>query len=337
MHGLAVGVKGICLAARDPRDVTGGTAERLDETNDTTVGTVERLDETDCTSVEASEQPHETNDTTVGTVEPLDETNDTSVEASKQPHETRTASVGEKCTKSCHFSATEVPAVSIRCQETPTQAATVSIRCQETPTQAATVSIRSEIVATELPQVRRAANRPWLATLRNTSRASIESVTWLHGQADAATGPGSGDGGPGRSSGSLGSGDSGPGSGDSGPGSDGRARAGLEIDRSEPQTRVWRSRGRAAAHRTHSGRPTSSRRNKEHHATPGTPAGNQVQPYTRQSRKHEHVRQADSGTKSPPKGDRSRQELLAREAVDLVHDEAAHGAHPRDGGDTENA
>ena len=316
MHGLAVGVKGICLAAREPRDVTGGTAERLDETNDTTVGTVERLDETDCTSVEASEQPHETNDTTVGTVEPLDETNDTSVEASKQPHETRTASVGEKCTKSCHFSATEVPAV--------------SIRCQETPTQAATVSIRSEMVATELPQVRRAANRPWLATLRNTSLASIESVTWLHGQADAATGPGSTDGGTGRSSGS-------PGSGDSGPGSDGRARAGLEIDRSEPQTRVWRSRGRAAAHRTHSGRPTSSRRNKEHHATPGTPAGNQVQPYTRQSRKHEHVRQADSGTKSPPKGDRSRQELLAREAVDLVHDEAAHGAHPRDGGDTENA
>ena len=28
----------------------------------------------------------------------------------------------------------------------------------------------------------------------------------------------------------------------------GRARAGLEIDHSEPQARVWRSRGRAAAH-----------------------------------------------------------------------------------------
>ena len=34
----------------------------------------------------------------------------------------------------------------------------------------------------------------------------------------------------------------------------GRARAGLEIDHSEPQARVWRSRGRAAAHR-HSKRP----------------------------------------------------------------------------------
>ena len=34
----------------------------------------------------------------------------------------------------------------------------------------------------------------------------------------------------------------------------GRARAGLEIDHSEPQTRVWRSRGRAAAHR-HTQRP----------------------------------------------------------------------------------
>ena len=31
-------------------------------------------------------------------------------------------------------------------------------------------------------------------------------------------------------------------------GGGGRARAGLEIDHSEPQARVWRSRGRAAAH-----------------------------------------------------------------------------------------
>ena len=37
----------------------------------------------------------------------------------------------------------------------------------------------------------------------------------------------------------------------------GRARAGLEIDRSEPQARVWRSRGRAAAHR-HTQRPGST-------------------------------------------------------------------------------
>ena len=33
-----------------------------------------------------------------------------------------------------------------------------------------------------------------------------------------------------------------------------RARAGFEIDHSEPQARVWRSRGRAAAHR-HTQRP----------------------------------------------------------------------------------
>ena len=33
----------------------------------------------------------------------------------------------------------------------------------------------------------------------------------------------------------------------------------------------------------------------------------------------------------------AQQELLAREAVDLVHDEAAHGAHPRDGCDAEDA
>ena len=48
----------------------------------------------------------------------------------------------------------------------------------------------------------------------------------------------------------------------------GRARAGLEIDHSEPQARVWRSRGRAAAHRHTAARPI-----KASHAAVGTPAG----------------------------------------------------------------
>ena len=48
----------------------------------------------------------------------------------------------------------------------------------------------------------------------------------------------------------------------------GRARAGLEIDHSEPQARVWRSRGRAAAHR-HTQRPGPT---KQHNGAPGTPA-----------------------------------------------------------------
>ena len=48
----------------------------------------------------------------------------------------------------------------------------------------------------------------------------------------------------------------------------GRARAGLEIDHSEPQARVWRSRGRAATHRhTQRQGPT-----KHHNGAPGTPA-----------------------------------------------------------------
>ena len=34
---------------------------------------------------------------------------------------------------------------------------------------------------------------------------------------------------------------------------------------------------------------------------------------------------------------RDQQELLAREAVDFMHDEAAHGAHPCDGCDAEDA
>ena len=49
----------------------------------------------------------------------------------------------------------------------------------------------------------------------------------------------------------------------------GRARAGLEIDHSEPQARVWRSRGRAAAHR-HTQRP-GPKAGPDGHATPATP------------------------------------------------------------------
>ena len=73
----------------------------------------------------------------------------------------------------------------------------------------------------------------------------------------------------------------------------GRARAGLEIDHPEPQARVWRSRGRAAAHR-HTQRPgptagasgtrnTSStmlwrwgESNPRPNAAPGTPAEQQA-------------------------------------------------------------
>ena len=54
----------------------------------------------------------------------------------------------------------------------------------------------------------------------------------------------------------------------------GRARAGLEIDHSEPQARVWRARGRAAAHR-HTQRPGPSRqatRRPEHQRARGRAA-----------------------------------------------------------------
>ena len=63
------------------------------------------------------------------------------------------------------------------------------------------------------------------------------------------------------------------------------------------EARVWRSRGRPG--------PTA----------PGTPAA------------HKHHRTTG----------RDQQELLAREAVDFMHDEAAHGAHPCDGCDAEDA
>ena len=57
----------------------------------------------------------------------------------------------------------------------------------------------------------------------------------------------------------------------------GRARAGLEIDHSEPQARVWRSRGRAAAHR--------------HTQRPG--------PTTRPSRRPEHQRHQSTQRQAP--------------------------------------
>ena len=58
----------------------------------------------------------------------------------------------------------------------------------------------------------------------------------------------------------------------------GRARAGLEIDHSEPQARVWRSRGRAAAHR-HTQRPGPSRqatRRSEHQRAGRRPRAHQA-------------------------------------------------------------
>ena len=51
----------------------------------------------------------------------------------------------------------------------------------------------------------------------------------------------------------------------------GRARAGLEIDHSEPQARVWRSRGRAAAH-GHTKQPGPQ----QALTAPGTPAAPQA-------------------------------------------------------------
>ena len=56
------------------------------------------------------------------------------------------------------------------------------------------------------------------------------------------------------------------------------------------------------------------------HAAPGTPVGSQAAP---------------RANKRLAGGDQ--QELLTREAVDLVHDEATHGTHPRDGCDAEDA
>ena len=50
----------------------------------------------------------------------------------------------------------------------------------------------------------------------------------------------------------------------------GRAWPGFEIDHSEPQARVWRSRGRAAAHR-HTQRPNPTRQATQRPENPVVP------------------------------------------------------------------
>ena len=71
----------------------------------------------------------------------------------------------------------------------------------------------------------------------------------------------------------------------------GRARAGLEIDHSEPQARVWRSRGRAAAHR-HTQRPGPSRqatRRSEHQRAGRRPRAHRAaRPHSRARRRPQH-------------------------------------------------
>ena len=59
---------------------------------------------------------------------------------------------------------------------------------------------------------------------------------------------------------------------DCGPMGGGRAWPGFEIDLSKPQARVWRSRGRAAAH-GHTKQPGP---NMASNAAPGTPVGSEA-------------------------------------------------------------
>ena len=64
----------------------------------------------------------------------------------------------------------------------------------------------------------------------------------------------------------------------------GRAWPGFEIDHSEPQTRVWRSRGRAAAHR-HTQRPNPTRQapRRPDPTVPGKPVAPQAPPESQNS------------------------------------------------------
>ena len=81
----------------------------------------------------------------------------------------------------------------------------------------------------------------------------------------------------------------------------GRARAGLEIDHSEPQARVWRSRGRAAAHR-HTQRPGPSRqatRRPEHQRAGRRPRAHRAARHTSGARNTSGAQATSTHTKTP--------------------------------------
>ena len=82
----------------------------------------------------------------------------------------------------------------------------------------------------------------------------------------------------------------------------GRARAGLEIDHSEPQARVWRSRGRAAAHRhtqrpdpTKQPGPTSQARRRPEHPWGPQAARPSERPTTTTTRRPRRAARAGTG------------------------------------------
>ena len=82
----------------------------------------------------------------------------------------------------------------------------------------------------------------------------------------------------------------------------GRARAGLEIDHSEPQARVWRSRGRAAAH-GHTQRPGPSRqatRRPEHQRTGRRPRAHRAARHTSGARNTSGAQATSTHKKRPP-------------------------------------
>ena len=110
---------------------------------------------------------------------------------------------------------------------------------------------------------------------------------------------------------------------------DRRARAGFETRRRAKRSRlVSRAAGPSGAQNTRGATSNTRRKNdapSEARSADGERAGRRPPAHTA------------AGPSSARNTSSAQTELLAREAVDLVHDEAAHGAHPRDGCDAEDA
>ena len=110
---------------------------------------------------------------------------------------------------------------------------------------------------------------------------------------------------------------------------DRRARAGFETRRRAKRSRlVSRAAGPSGARNTRGATSNTRRKNdapSEARSADGQRAGPHPPAHTA------------AGPSSARNTSSAQTELLAREAVDLVHDEAAHGAHPRDGCDAEDA
>ena len=194
------------------------------------------------------------------------ETNNTSAHPQQGSLETGIASAPEKRTKNAHFPPAKATTVSIDARPAPAKATTVSVEARPAPAKAIAVSLPhrhkrakattvsvearpapAKAIAVSLPHRHKRAKAMAVSIGARPAPAKAMTVSVEARPTPAKATPVSDNQPPGRHGLAA------------VPVGGGGAWPGFEIDRSEPQARVWRSRGRAAAH--------------EHTKQPGPTAG----------------------------------------------------------------